>query len=60
MLSYDDPRLVLPEGAEGSRLQVNAGVAAMRKAILVLASDTVFFRHLFSALTHAQAGGRLL
>lgn len=32
MLSYDDPRLILPEGAEGSRLQVNAGVAAMRKA----------------------------
>ena len=31
MLSFDDPRLTLPEGGSGERMQVNAGVAAMRK-----------------------------
>lgn len=31
MLSYNDPRLVAPEGGSGQRLQVSAGVAALRK-----------------------------
>ena len=32
MLSFDDPRLVLPDGGERMAMQVSAGVAAMRKA----------------------------
>lgn len=32
MLSINDPRLVLPEGGERAPMQVNAGVAAMRKS----------------------------
>ena len=31
MLSFDDSRLVLPEGGLGQRLQVSAGVVALRK-----------------------------
>ncbi len=32
MLSFDDPRLVLPDGGVRAAMQVSAGVAAMRKA----------------------------
>ena len=32
MLSYQDPRLMLPEGGSRQPMQVNAGVAALRKA----------------------------
>ncbi len=31
MLSYNDPRLVAPEGGSGLRMQVSAGVASLRK-----------------------------
>ena len=53
MLSYDDPRLTLPDAGEGQRLQVNAGVAAMRKqptpdatqVSQVLHGETVILHH---------------
>lgn len=53
MLKHDDPRLVLPEGGSGQRLQVNAGVAALRKAPApdatqisqVLHGETVILHH---------------
>ena len=32
MLSFDDARLTLPDGAEGLRLQVTGGIAALHKA----------------------------
>ncbi|MEO0606897.1 MAG: NlpC/P60 family protein [Pseudomonadota bacterium] len=53
MLSFNDPRLVLPEGGQGVRLQVNAGVAALRKSpepdatqvSQVLHGETVHLHH---------------
>ncbi|MEL8056709.1 MAG: NlpC/P60 family protein [Pseudomonadota bacterium] len=53
MLSFDDPRLTLPDGGERTRLQVNAGVAAMRKVpepdatqiSQVLHGETVLLHH---------------
>ena len=53
MLSFDDQRLTLPEGGLGQRMQVNAGVAAMRKTPVpdgtqvsqVLHGETVLLHH---------------
>lgn len=53
MLSFDDPRLTLPEGGLGQPMQVNAGVAAVRKAPApdstqisqVLHGETVLLHH---------------
>lgn len=53
MLSYDDPRLVLPEGGDRTLMQVNAGVASMRKSPApystqvsqVLQGETVLLHH---------------
>ena len=53
MLSFDDQRLTLPEGGSGERMQVNAGVAAMRKTPTpggtqisqVLHGETVVLHH---------------
>lgn len=53
MLKHDDPRLMLPEGVTGQRLQVNAGVAALRKTPApdatqisqVLHGETVILHH---------------
>ncbi|MHA7898690.1 MAG: C40 family peptidase [Henriciella sp.] len=53
MLSYHDSRLTLPDGGQGERLQVSAGVAAMRKTPApdgtqvsqVLHGETVILHH---------------
>ena len=53
MLSFDDPRLVLPEGGNRTPMQVNAGVAAVRKSPTpdstqvsqVLHGETVVLHH---------------
>lgn len=53
MLSVDDPRLVLPDGGSRERMQVSAGVAAMRKTpspdstqvSQVLFGETVILHH---------------
>lgn len=53
MLSFDDKRLTLPDGGVRTRMQVNAGVAALRKAPApdstqisqVLHGETVLLHH---------------
>lgn len=53
MLSFDDPRLTLPNAGEGARMQVRAGVASMRKTAApdgtqvsqLLFGETVILHH---------------
>ena len=56
MLSLKDPRLHLPEGGERIRMQVSAGVAAMRKAPEPDATQVSQVLHGETVLLHHEAG----
>lgn len=56
MLSHSDPRLSLPEGGQGLRLQVSAGVAAMRKQPLSDATQVSQVLHGETVLLHHEDG----
>ncbi|MFN3213477.1 MAG: NlpC/P60 family protein [Henriciella sp.] len=57
MLSYQDPRLTLPEGGSRQRMQVNAGIAALRKAPASESTQVSQVLHGETVLLHHEEGG---
>src|SRR6056297_416116 len=56
MPDFTDPRLVLPEGGLRQRMQVNAGVAAIRKSAAPDATQVSQALHGETVLLHHEIG----